>query len=245
MSDRKRAKLDEAAVSAAESQAFEDLKAAQADLDQVNGELADKIVELEKQWAEKRAPVYSKRAIACRKIPGFWVKALSHHPLAMELIGDDDEIVLSHLIDLEVVPEDDVQSGYSIVFRFSDNPYLAKNEYTKKIQYKDDGSLLATTTPPLEWKDTEEGKQQRTLQDQRLGNAEDAQLSFFDWLKEDNEIPASEDEIIADAIKQDIWPDPLRYYSGEGLPQAAFDDLDEDEDEEDEDEGPTPDEVDL
>ena len=119
---------------------------------------------------------------------------------------------------------DDVKSGYRISFSFSDeNPYFLDTKLVKEFKFVEEGGLDVSAQIP-EWRD--EGMESALTGDGGITH------TFFGWFIR-SETLASQHDPIADYIKDDLWPNPLRYFKGE---VEWMNEEDEEEDEEEEDE---------
>lgn len=77
----KRAKLDEAnsggAPNEAVSEALELIDACQNDIDALNEKASEEILKVEQKYNKLRKPCYEKRSELVKRIPNFWVTAVS------------------------------------------------------------------------------------------------------------------------------------------------------------------------
>uniref|UniRef100_A0A1D1XHN5 Protein SET n=1 Tax=Anthurium amnicola TaxID=1678845 RepID=A0A1D1XHN5_9ARAE len=217
---------------------IEKLQEVQDELEKVNEEASDKVLEVEQKYNEIRRPVYVRRNEIIQTIPDFWLTAFMSHPALGDLLSEEDQKIFKHLISLNVEDSKDVKSGYSITFTFSPNAYFEDTKLTKTFNFFDDGTANITGTK-IRWKegmdiangaapDMKDGK--RTFHDE----------SFFTWFTEMQQKNLSDDfqDEVAEIIKEDLWPNPLKYFNSE------VDDEDFDGDEDDEEKGTDEDEED-
>ncbi|KAH7405078.1 hypothetical protein KP509_15G055400 [Ceratopteris richardii] len=234
MADRsKRAKLDEGDAS---DQLDTDLvnsvhrlQEVQDELEKVNEEASERVLEVEQKYNEVRRPIYSKRNEIIQGIPDFWLTAFLCHPALCELLNDEDQQVFKYLEFLDVEDFKDVKSGYSIIFMFRSNPYFEDKQLVKVYRFSDDGTLSVTGTQPR-WKDG------MNLTNGVIKNPTNkwppTVESFFKWFTEtDKDFSIGVQDEIAEIIKEDLWPNPLKYFNNEG--DDDEDDESDDEDEED------------
>lgn len=75
----KRAKLEEgnSAPSEAVSEALELIDACQNDIDALNEKASEEILKVEQKYNKLRKPCYEKRSELVKRIPNFWVTAVS------------------------------------------------------------------------------------------------------------------------------------------------------------------------
>ncbi|WVZ85954.1 hypothetical protein U9M48_032809 [Paspalum notatum var. saurae] len=210
------------------------LQEVQDEIEKVNEEASDKVLEVEQKYNKIRRPVYVRRNEVIQKIPDFWLKAFVSHPLLGDLLTEDDQQILKHLESIFVDESDDIKSGCSFTLTFSSNPYFKDKKLTKTYSVNDEGKIVVKATS-INWKEgmdivngkarDEEGKKRRLLVDE----------SFFTWFSDtENEcFVHGEIDQVADIIKEDLWPNPLKFFNNE-----LEDEFEEEEsDEEAEDEG--------
>ncbi|KAL0343889.1 UNVERIFIED_CONTAM: NAP1-related protein 2 [Sesamum angustifolium] len=192
--------------------AIEKLQEAQEELEKVNEEANEKILEIEQKYNEMREPVYAKRNEVISSIPDFWLTAFMNHPTLGALLTDEDQK------------------------NFKANPYFENTELTKTIKFFDEGTLRSTGTT-IRWK---EGKGPvDASNDPRKGNKRPLNLSsFFSWFGFPPEGTVEvEQDVVAELIKEDLWPNPIEHLNNEDDEDYTEDDDDGDEgDEDDKDE---------
>lgn len=221
--------------------AVEKLQEIQDELEKINEEASDKVLEVEQKYNEIRRPVYNKRNEVIQSIPDFWITAFLSHPVLGDLLNDEDHKIFKHLKSIDVEDSKDVKSGFSITFNFSSNPFFEDTKLTKTFSFSDEG-LISTTCSPIKWKegmDICNGDSSGKKGKKRPANDD----SFFNWFSEEQKNDVNYDEI-AEIIKDDLWPNPLKYFNNEadeedegdedGDEEKGFDE-DEDDGEEDED----------
>eukprot|EP00897_Mesotaenium_endlicherianum_P004640 jgi/Mesen1/4203/ME000219S03326 len=219
MDKSKRQKQDEeGAVDEALVVAIERLQEVQDELEKVNEEASDKVLEVEQKYNRVRRPVYVKRTEIIRGMPDFWLTA--------------------YLLNLDVEDSPDLKSGYTITF------------LKKEFKYVDDGSVTISGTPP-HWKPgkdltkekAEESEEESEEKEGANGDAKKrsrpSNSSFFNWFYESQKRDALDlivDEV-AECIKDDLWPNPLKWFCAEdGDDEDEFDDDGDSEDDEEGDE---------
>ncbi|KAJ6801257.1 NAP1-related protein 2-like isoform X2 [Iris pallida] len=215
---------------------IERLQEIQDELEKVNEEASDKVLEVEQKYTEIRRPVYNRRNQIIQSIPDFWLTAFLSHPALGDLLTHEDQKILKHMLLLDVEDFKDVKSGYSITFTFSPNPYFEDTKLTKTYHFSDEGTTNVTGTK-IKWKEgmgisngfpCEKKTVKRALTEE----------SFFSWFTEtqqDNMSEVLSDEV-ADLIKEDLWPNPLKYFNNEADEEDFDEDDDDDEKGTDEDE---------
>lgn len=195
--------------------AVEGLEAVQHELAKVNEECSDALLAIERQFNKTRRPIYEKRAEHIRRIPNFWITAFENCRVLDDLITDQDADALQYLEDVNVEDFEDIKSGYRLTFRFRrDNPYFAEEELVKEYHFGEDSRLVITATPII-WKP---GKELAQPGDAALAPGEPGFFAWFLGAGEFVDYPGLRDDV-ACAIKDDVWPDALRYYNNEAEPE--------------------------
>jgi len=218
---------------------IEKLQEIQDQIEKVNEEASNKVLEVEQKYNEIRRPVYVRRNEMIQKIPDFWLTAFLSHPMLSDLLTEDDQQIFKHLESMFVDESEDIKSGCSITLSFSPNPYFEDQKLTKEYSINDDGTVTVKATS-IKWKagmDIVNGKTCDKKGDKRLLVDE----SFFTWFSntEDKSFAHGEMDQVADVIKEDLWPNPLKYFNNELEGEFELEDDEEegsDEEAEDEDE---------
>ncbi|XP_076916069.1 NAP1-related protein 2-like isoform X2 [Bidens hawaiensis] len=225
----KKAKIGEDQIDAELVKSIEKLQEVQDHLEKINEEASDKVLEIEQKYNEVRKPVYNKRNDVIKSIPDFWLTAFLSHPALSDLLNEEDQKIFKHLTSLEVEDMKDVKSGYSITFNFSPNPYFEETKLTKTITFLDEGTTKVTATS-IKWK---EGMGlSNGVKHEKNGNKRPHEDSFFSWFsgtqrKDDmDEIPDG----VAEMIKEDLWVNPLAYFSNDDDEEEELGDEDDEED---------------
>jgi len=242
MADRKtkKAKTEEVVppADALEGQ-HKKLEAIQGEIEKLNDEATEEILQIEKKYNGLRKPYYKKRNDVIREIPDFWLKAFLNHEMMADLLDEEDQNAFKHLKELNVEDFEDVKSGFKITFTFDSNAYFKNKALSKTFQYNEDGELNVTPTK-IEWKEGMDLTKRQKGKDGNKRGAEDTDTeSFFNWFNEDDQ-----DLELGEIIKEDLWPNPGKYYHGlteedeEGEDEVEVEgDDDEEGDEEGEGEG--------
>lgn len=213
--------------------AIQKLQEVQDELEKVNEEASDKVLEVEQKYNEIRRPVYQKRSEIIQGITDFWLTAFLSHPALSEILTDEDQQVFKFLQSLDVEDFKDVKSGYSITFTFRPNPYFEDSKLVKVFRFSDEGTASVSGTQPR-WK---EGMDFTNGVKHAVGmKRSQPEESFFKWFSEtlQKDLSDGTDEV-ADIIREDLWPNPLKYFNNDQ--DDDDDDDDDDEDEEFDDDG--------
>ncbi|OAY75887.1 NAP1-related protein 2 [Ananas comosus] len=211
---------------------IEKLQEIQDELEKVNEEASDKVLEVEQKYNEIRRPVYLKRNEIIKSIPDFWLTAFLSHPLLADLLNEEDQKVFKYLASLDVEDCKDVKSGYSIIFNFSPNPYFEDTKLVKTYSFTEEGTTNINGTK-IKWKagmNIANGNAHEKKGSKRPFTEE----SFFSWFSENHQKNLADgvSDEVAEIIREDLWPNPLKYFNNE-----ADEDFDGDEDNEEGSEG--------
>ncbi|GAX76898.1 hypothetical protein CEUSTIGMA_g4344.t1 [Chlamydomonas eustigma] len=208
MTDRsaKRARTDNQENPEEVDAAALDFHSAQDELNKLNEEASERVLAIEQEYSNLRRPIYEKRNIAISKIPGFWGTTF-HHALGGDAT-EDDLAALSYCSELDVEDFPDIKSGYTIKLKFlKENPYFKNQELVKTYHYVEGSSLKIKSTRP-QWcpgyePQFEAGDQIRSY-------------VFLNWfMSEEDVVESLMTDPIADLIKEEIWPNPFKYYEAE------------------------------
>lgn len=250
MAEAKRPRLDEAGLAEAPEedgleslddptvQALQEADALQQQLEQINDEASDRVLAVEQEFNLKRRPVYAQRNAALAKIPGFWKRVLMVHPIIRGVVTEADLDIMDYLVEVDVEDYEDIKSGYRLKFTFAEgNPFFSNRVLTKELRFADDASLTTTGTaiqwhPGMEPAAEEDGQ---AGSKRRLENSANQYMLFKSWFNEQQQVEMGHDEV-ADVLKDDIWPDPMRWFREAEEGGALFEadgegELDEFEDE--------------
>ncbi|URE45189.1 Nucleosome chromatin assembly [Musa troglodytarum] len=210
---------------------IEKLQEIQDEIEKVNEEASDKVLEVEQKYNEIRRPIYKRRNEIIQSIPDFWLTAFLSHPVLGDLLSEEDQKMFKYLASLDVEDSKDVKSGYSVTFNFSPNPYFEDASLTKTYSFYDEGTTNITGTT-IKWK---EGMNvaNGVAHEKEGGKRPLAEESFFSWFSETQQKNLTEgfSDEVAEIIKEDLWPNPLKYFNNE------VDDEDFDGDEDDDEKG--------
>ncbi|XP_027330339.1 NAP1-related protein 2-like isoform X1 [Abrus precatorius] len=217
---------------------IEKLQETQDELEKINEEASDKVLEIEQKYNEIRKPVYDKRNEIIKSIPDFWLTAFLSHPALSELLNEEDQKIFKYLGSLEVEDNKDVKSGYAITFNFSPNPYFEDTKLTKTFTFLEEGTTKITATP-IKWKEGK-GIPNGVNHDKKGNKRVPFDVSFFTWFSDCEQKDDMDDihDEVAELIKDDLWPNPLTYFSNEPDEEDVDDEADDegkDEDDSDDD----------
>eukprot|EP01055_Gregarina_sp_Pseudo9_P005234 Gregarina_sp_Pseudo_9__5233@NODE_589_length_2542_cov_104_537755_g555_i0_p2_GENE_NODE_589_length_2542_cov_104_537755_g555_i0NODE_589_length_2542_cov_104_537755_g555_i0_p2_ORF_typecomplete_len350_score74_26NAP/PF00956_18/4_3e52_NODE_589_length_2542_cov_104_537755_g555_i0621111 len=95
---------------------------------------------------------------AALSIPDFWLTAMNHHSVVSATIGTHDEPILKYVEDISYEWENgEEQLGFSITFKFAENPFFTNRELTKKFGLEQDPGtfesiLTRSVGSKIDWK---------------------------------------------------------------------------------------------
>jgi len=214
--------------------AIENLQNVQDELEKVNEEASEKVLEVEQKYNEIRRPVYVKRNEIIKAIPDFWLTAFLSHPALGDLLSMDDQQIFNYLDSLDVEDFKDLKSGYSITFNMNENPYFEDTKLMKTFTFYDEGTTKITGTN-IKWKEGM-GASNGVNHEKKGNKRPHDDESFFSWFGETQQKDTAElhDEI-AEIIKEDLWPNPLKYFNNEADEEDSNSDADDEEENVDDD----------
>eukprot|EP00245_Coleochaete_scutata_P005887 TRINITY_DN19860_c0_g1_i1.p1 TRINITY_DN19860_c0_g1~~TRINITY_DN19860_c0_g1_i1.p1 ORF type:complete len:268 (-),score=89.41 TRINITY_DN19860_c0_g1_i1:403-1206(-) len=253
MDKGKRARVDETEedeldIDPEVADAIQQLQEVQDQLEKVNEEASDAVLEVEQRFNKVRRPLYDTRGAVIASISDFWLTAWLSHPMLGTLLSEEDQMVFKHLDAISVEEFSDIKSGYQIIFTWHENPYFEDKQLSKVFKFSDDGTVSVSGTQP-KWKPgmdltARQGEPEKT--NGRKRRQEERECSFFVWFSEtmQTDVFLEGPDRVAEVIKDDLWTNPLKYFTQDGEEDEGFeeetshdDDGDEDEDgEEDEEE---------
>eukprot|EP01027_Heterolobosea_sp_BB2_P023788 GEZU01035792.1.p2 GENE.GEZU01035792.1~~GEZU01035792.1.p2 ORF type:complete len:238 (+),score=163.42 GEZU01035792.1:47-760(+) len=233
----KAAKVETEQVDEEFNKKIEELEKVQEKIEKINKDASEEIVEIEKKYAKKKQPIYAERQKVIAKIEDFWPQALIHHGLLSNYFIDSDIEILKSLKNVEVEESDDLKK-VKITFTFDKNDFLENTTLTKEINFENEEKPEVKTTK-LKWKKTkkepkkeEGGKNKKKRQHEEEDPEED---SFFKWFEIEE---TDEDDPILTLIRDEIWPNPLRFFlnteeDDEGVEFGGSDDEGDNDDDDD------------
>lgn len=241
MADRKnkKSKVEDPAAAAANAEAALNnmhgkLDGIQGEIEKLNDEATEEILQIERKYNGLRKPYYKKRNEVIREIPEFWLKAFLNHDMMADLLDEEDQEAFKFLKELHVEDFEDVKSGFKISFTFDTNPYFKNKTLSKTFQYNEDGELNVVPTK-VEWKEGKDLTKRVKAKAEGNKRSSDESESFFNWFNDEDQ-----DLELGEIIKEDLWPNPGKYYHGivdDDEEGEEFDEEAEVEDDEGEGEG--------
>ncbi|CAJ0747726.1 10882_t:CDS:2 [Entrophospora sp. SA101] len=128
------------------------------DMKDIFQEIDQAELELAKQQVKLFTPIYEKQRKVFEKIPKFWAQALTKNSLIAQSLSYDDYEVVQYITDLNIKRDDPENlENYSIIFKFSGNPYFSNEEIEKDFTKEDDGDqcffrwVAGDSTDDMNW----------------------------------------------------------------------------------------------
>lgn len=177
------------------------LEAIQQELDTVNAQADRAFLQLEQKFGRMRRHYLERRNYIIQNIPGFWGTAFRNHPQLSAMIRGQDAEMLRYITNLEVKELRHPRTGCKFKFFFRRNPYFRNKLIVKEYEVRSSGRVVSLSTPII-WR---RGHEPQSF----IRRNQDTVCSFFTWFS-DHSLPES--DRIAEIIKEDLWPDPLKYY---------------------------------
>jgi len=210
------------------------LEGIQDQIEELNDKATEDILEVERKYNRLRKPMYDKRAEAIRKLPEFWFKVFTSQEMLAALLVGEDLTAFKYMKELNVEDHDDVKSGFKISLKFDPNPFFKNEVLSKEFRYDKDGNLTVIPTK-IDWKEGKDlTKKAQTKDAKGKRSRDDESESFFTWFN-----PDDQDLELAEIIKEELWPNPAKYYLGlvEDEAEEEGDEDGEGEEGEDDEEG--------
>ncbi|CAL8106216.1 unnamed protein product [Orchesella dallaii] len=209
-------------------QALSDVNSCQKELDKLNDKASNEKNQVESKYNKLRKPYHDKRAAVIERIPEFWANAIITHPQIWMFLDEDDEEedCLRFLKNLEVEVCDNVVDGFRIKFIFDKNPFFHNAELIKEFHLGPNVEPKKSTSTLIKWKkNVNLSNKLSQINKARMKRGQEKR-TFFSWFS-DNTDP--EGDAIAEVIKNELWSNPLTFYSAPGM--EDYDILWEEEDE--------------
>lgn len=202
-----------------------DFDEVQKKLLELDEECATKQIELQREYDKKKQPHFRKRQEVIDKIPGFWAKAITHHP-ALSYLTTADMPILELLEKIELEDNLDNSGSYKITLTFGEvaREYMEPLVLTKHTVFSENKENVVECTK-IEWK---AGKSPIEVALKARTDDRCIDWSLFEWFTEDEWLNKPD---FGEILRRELWHAPLAYY----LDTVSVDFLDEEYDMLDED----------
>ncbi|EAN34323.2 Nucleosome assembly protein (NAP) family protein [Theileria parva strain Muguga] len=169
-------------------------------------ECANEQMNLQRKFDKKKQPFFDKRQEIIDKIPGFWCKALTHHP-ALSYLTSADLPVLEHLKSIQLFDNLDNNGSYKLTLNFSDKAkeFMSPLSLTKHVVFDLNKENVKECTK-ITWKP---GKSPVEEALKARKNDKCIDWSLFEWFTEDEWLNRPD---VGEIIRREIWHAPLAYY---------------------------------
>ncbi|KAG5176474.1 hypothetical protein JKP88DRAFT_261534 [Tribonema minus] len=217
--------------------------AVQQDLTELEHAEAAEIMQISEAYQKRKQPLYTQRQQAIVEAdPGFWATVLQAHSVTRRYIGDCDGPLLQYLKEVNVVTStmadrnEDVADLYTVSFTFSPNPFLKGTKLWRRCMR----SIIADVCSAAPFEVLSQLSVSTTADAQQSAPCTGAltppalplictrrvddmpqQPSLFSVFE--SEAPAEDDHQLCEAIRTEVFPDPVRLY----LNPESTDDEDE------------------
>ncbi|XP_014664401.1 PREDICTED: uncharacterized protein LOC106806813 [Priapulus caudatus] len=179
----------------------------QSEIDNLNERCSEEVLKIEQRYSLLKKPIFCKRNEFIEKIPNFWSTTFLNHPQISVIVDEDEEECIRCLKKVEVEDYDDLRSGYRIRLHFEENPFFENMTVCKEFASAHATYDPSSGIPEIRWKD---GKSLAECQEEREGRKRDRRSrTFFMWLTSQSDAAS---DVLAEAIKDEIWPNPLQYF---------------------------------
>eukprot|EP00051_Salpingoeca_urceolata_P008617 m.107389 g.107389 ORF g.107389 m.107389 type:complete len:303 (+) comp15847_c0_seq3:43-951(+) len=212
--------------------ALEELEAVQDKVDDLSVQQDKEILLLAHKYSQLQKPLLQARAHAIQNIPDFWPTVFYNHPDIAAVISEQDDVLLQHLVNVDVEEDEETKVGFSVTMTFASNPFFDNERLTYELVVED--SDLVPKVSTIRWKPgqcpfAEDSATTDPSSGEKRKEASTAP-SLFQMFAADT---ADELQHVAKAIKFDVWPNPLQYFQGTVMEEDG-EEGGEDEDGEDE-----------
>lgn len=201
----------------------------QRELLEIDEECATKQIELQREYDQKKQPLFIKRQEIINKVPGFWAKAIIHHP-GLSYLTSADTPILELLNKIELEDNLDNFGSYKVTLTFDEKAreYMEPLVLVKHLDFTDNKETVLECTK-IEWK---AGKSPIDVALKARADDKCIDWSLFEWFTSEEWINRPD---FGEVLRRELWHAPLAYYldtvSVDFLDEE-YDILDEDEDEE-------------
>eukprot|EP01006_Ploeotia_vitrea_P010655 TRINITY_DN27640_c0_g1_i1.p1 TRINITY_DN27640_c0_g1~~TRINITY_DN27640_c0_g1_i1.p1 ORF type:complete len:237 (+),score=68.36 TRINITY_DN27640_c0_g1_i1:32-742(+) len=211
---------------------------AQEAIDTIDDEFDTKVLDLQETYNKKKRPVYNERNKVIATIPNFWFQAFSNHRELQDLIGEGDQERFGVINELDV---EESGNDIKLIVRCKANDFFTNKEIWKSLKVvpsEDGGTETKVEQSGVDWKPGKNPqKSGGGAGSKRKADEMDEEASFFQLFELPDDDGDEEDDAaiacqILTIVKDTLWVDPLKYFSGE------VDDSEDEEEEGPEEEGP-------
>ncbi|XP_074179829.1 testis-specific Y-encoded protein 2-like [Rhinolophus sinicus] len=187
---------------------LEALEALQLEMEPMNKQARQAQGRLQLRISKRWKAYLELRGSIIQDIHGFWATVFVNHPGMSAMIGDQDENMLSYLMDLQVEEFRHRRDFCKIRLFFRSNPYFHNQVIVKEYVIHITGYKASHATP-IRWY-PHYACEAYGLRHQRHSP------NFFNWVSDHH---CSGSGKIAEIISKDLWPDALKYYVKSKAPQ--------------------------
>ncbi|KAM3172279.1 hypothetical protein ACTXT7_014871 [Hymenolepis weldensis] len=178
-------------------------------INELNQAIRNELLSVRQKYNNLCKHQYDLRAEIIAEIPDFWPTVLINHRVIRKIVTKDDKKVLAFLQAVEVQEFENPTSGYKINFYFHDNEWFTNHCITREYHFREKGKSVVYV-PIIRW------NKGMCLFDNGKDVSEDGfsnRSGFFSWLQFERKAVR---DTIGNYIKEELWPNPLKYYLNPG-----------------------------
>ncbi|CDR94782.1 nucleosome assembly protein, putative [Babesia bigemina] len=194
---------------------FDEVQKQLLDIDE---ECANRQIEIQREYDRKKQPHFKRRQ-ACviydlfngvqeiiNKIPGFWARAILHHP-ALSYLTTADMPVLELLEKVELDDNIDNNGSYKVTLTFGEGAreYMEPLVLTKHVRFSDNKEDVVECTE-IHWRP---GMNPIDVAIKARSDERCIDWSLFEWFTKDEWINRPD---FGEILRRELWHAPLAYY---------------------------------
>jgi len=179
------------------SEELQALATIQGEVEKLNTEMNEELVEIERKYNKKKAPIYKRRNEVIKKIPEFWLQCFSRH--LVEYLSEVDISILKNMRELDVDDKD--KHGFIITFTFDENDFFPNKVLSKEFKYDENSDVPTISSSTVDWKDPK--------------FVDEHSDSFFvRWFTQTEE--QTDLVLLGEEIREKLFKNPLEAYTNQG-----------------------------
>ncbi|GBE60071.1 nucleosome assembly protein [Babesia ovata] len=201
----------------------------QKELLDIDEECANRQIEIQREYDRKKQPHFRRRQ-ACgiiNKIPGFWARAILHHP-ALSYLTTADTPLLELLEKVDLEDNIDNNGSYKVTLTFGEDAreYMEPLVLTKHIRFSNNKEDVVECTE-IHWRP---GMSPIDVAVKARSDERCIDWSLFEWFTKDEWVNRPD---FGEILRRELWHAPLAYYLDTvsvDFVDDEYDMLDEDDD---------------
>ncbi|GIX65430.1 nucleosome assembly protein [Babesia caballi] len=183
-----------------------DFDAVQKELLRIDEECASKQIELQREYDRRKQPYFNKRQEIISRIPGFWAKAITHHP-GLSYLTTADLPILEQLNSIQLDDNLDNNGSYKITLIFNEaaREFMEPLVLCKHIVFADNKENVVECTK-INW---QPGKSPIEVAVKARTDERCIDWSLFEWFTEEEWVNRPD---FGEILRRELWHAPLAYY---------------------------------